>query len=53
LSTRGCDLRGKVASAAANVQDALAGFGVEQFQKSRGHFPDKGVLFIVQASIPL
>jgi hypothetical protein len=53
LSTRGCDLRGKVASAAANVQDALAGFGVEQFQKSRGHFPDKRVLFIVQASIPL
>src|ERR1700739_2938280 len=34
LSTGGSDLRGKVASAAANVQDALAGFGVEQFQKS-------------------
>lgn len=53
LSTRGCDLRGKVASAAANVQDALAGLGVEQFQKSRSHFPDKRVLFIVQTSIPL
>jgi hypothetical protein len=46
-------LRGKVASAAANVQDALAALGVEQFQKSRSHFPDKRVLFIVQTSIPL
>src|SRR5215469_16773801 len=52
VGARGCDLRGEMTRAAADVQDALARLRVEQFQKPGSHLPDKGVLFIVKPSIP-
>src|SRR5215469_5556065 len=49
IGARGCDLSSEMTRAAADVQDALARLGVEQFQKSGSHLPDKGVLFVRKA----
>src|SRR5215469_12019944 len=49
----GCDSRGEMAGAATDVQNALARLGVKQLHKSCRHLPDKGMLFIIEARIPL
>jgi len=53
MRTLGSDLRGKVAGAAADVEDVFARLSFEKFEQSGGHFPDEGVFLVVQCGVPV
>ena len=47
------DLRGEMAGAAADVEDALAGLGSEEGEKVAAELPDEGVGGVVESGVPV
>ena len=53
LGAGASDLRGEMAGAAADVEDALTGLGGEEGEKVAPEFPDEGMGGVVESGIPV
>jgi hypothetical protein len=47
------DLRGEMAGAAADIEDALTGLGGEESEKVAAELPDEGVGGVVESGVPV